>query len=82
VRVTLPKSCEAEQSPTLPDMRLTPYLSGSVDVAFEFFQKLGVEYWAFHDIDLAPEGNNMAEVGDCNLIDHSARQPLTTVSDL
>lgn len=31
------------------------------DVAFEFFQKLGVEYYSFHDIDVAPEGNSFAE---------------------
>ena len=37
-------------------------LCGRADVAFEFFTKLGVEYWAFHDIDLAPEGSNMHEV--------------------
>ena len=27
-----------------------------VDAAFEFFKKLGVDYYAFHDIDAAPEG--------------------------
>jgi len=30
-------------------------------VAFEFFKKLGVEYWTFHDRDIAPEGNNLEE---------------------
>jgi xylose isomerase len=29
--------------------------------AFEFFTKLGVEYYAFHDIDVAPEGKTLAE---------------------
>lgn len=24
--------------------------------AFEFMKKLGVEYWTFHDRDIAPEG--------------------------
>jgi len=28
---------------------------------FEFFQKLGVKYWTFHDRDIAPEGANLAE---------------------
>ena len=28
-----------------------------VDYAFEFFQKLGVEYFCFHDRDIAPEGD-------------------------
>ncbi|HKJ68318.1 MAG TPA: xylose isomerase [bacterium] len=29
--------------------------------AFEFFQKLGVDYYCFHDRDIAPEGENFAE---------------------
>ncbi|XP_074643992.1 xylose isomerase-like [Tubulanus polymorphus] len=29
--------------------------------AFEFFHKLGNKYWCFHDRDIAPEGNNLAE---------------------
>ncbi|RLP09592.1 xylose isomerase [Propionibacterium australiense] len=32
-----------------------------VDYAFEFFTKLGVEYFCFHDRDLAPEGNTLRE---------------------
>jgi len=28
---------------------------------FEFFQKLGVKYWTFHDRDIAPEGENLSE---------------------
>eukprot|EP00750_Incisomonas_marina_P013298 INCI17283.2.p1 GENE.INCI17283.2~~INCI17283.2.p1 ORF type:complete len:454 (-),score=82.56 INCI17283.2:1112-2473(-) len=32
-----------------------------VRVAFEFFAKLGVEYYTFHDRDVAPEGKNLAE---------------------
>lgn len=31
------------------------------DVAFEFFSKLSVPYYSFHDIDVAPEGNSYAE---------------------
>ena len=31
------------------------------DVAFEFFSKLGVSYYSFHDIDVAPEGNSIKE---------------------
>eukprot|EP00727_Mastigamoeba_balamuthi_P011951 m51a1_g7379 putative xylose isomerase (438) ;mRNA; r:94245-95875 len=30
-------------------------------VAFEFMRRLGVEYWAFHDRDIAPEGATLAE---------------------
>lgn len=32
-----------------------------VDVNFEFLQKLGVEYFCFHDRDIAPEGATLAE---------------------
>jgi xylose isomerase len=31
------------------------------DVAFEFFKKLNVPYYCFHDIDVAPEGNSLKE---------------------
>lgn len=29
--------------------------------AFEFFTKLGVNYWCFHDYDIAPEGDTLVE---------------------
>jgi xylose isomerase len=32
-----------------------------VRVAFEFMRKLGVEYYCFHDRDIAPEGKDLAE---------------------
>jgi len=32
-----------------------------VEVAFEFMDKLGVPYFAFHDRDIAPEGINLLE---------------------
>jgi xylose isomerase len=32
-----------------------------VHAAFEFFSKLGVPYYAFHDRDVAPEGANLEE---------------------
>ena len=32
-----------------------------VHVAFEFMEKLGVPYYAFHDRDVAPEGASLAE---------------------
>ena len=37
-----------------------------VDYAFEFFQKLGVEYFCSHDRDIAPEGDTLRET-DKNL---------------
>ncbi|HEV56070.1 MAG TPA: xylose isomerase [Phycisphaerales bacterium] len=50
--------------------RLMPWDDGSdslenaknrVRAAFEFFQKLGVEFYCFHDRDVAPEGKTLAE---------------------
>lgn len=32
-----------------------------VEAAFEFFEKLNVPYFCFHDIDIAPEGSNLRE---------------------
>ncbi|WP_120512432.1 xylose isomerase [Photobacterium salinisoli] len=31
------------------------------DAAFEFFSKLNVPYYCFHDVDVAPEGNSIKE---------------------
>lgn len=31
------------------------------DAGFEFMEKLGIEFFCFHDADLAPEGNSFAE---------------------
>jgi xylose isomerase len=33
----------------------------TLDAAFELFQKLGIEYYCFHDRDIAPEGETFAE---------------------
>lgn len=33
----------------------------TMDAAFEFFEKLGVDLWCFHDRDIAPEGADFAE---------------------
>lgn len=33
----------------------------TMDAAFEFFQKLGVEYYCFHDRDIAPEGESFSD---------------------
>lgn len=32
-----------------------------VDAGFEFMQKLGIDYFCFHDRDIAPEGKDLAE---------------------
>ena len=34
---------------------------GKADHAFDFFTKLGVPYYCFHDVDVSPEGNNLKE---------------------
>ena len=50
--------------------RQMPWLEGSDEVqiaentmyaAFEFFTKLGVGFWCFHDRDIAPEASTLAE---------------------
>jgi len=33
----------------------------TMDAAFEFFTKLGVGFWCFHDRDIAPEADNLGE---------------------
>jgi xylose isomerase len=33
----------------------------TMDAAFEFFTKLGVGFWCFHDRDIAPEADTLAE---------------------
>jgi xylose isomerase len=43
-----------------------------LSVAFEFFEKLGVPYFCFHDRDVAPEGATLAE-SNANL-EHIAEQ--------
>ncbi|CAK8992309.1 Xylose isomerase [Durusdinium trenchii] len=35
-----------------------------VRAAFEFFQKLGVDYYTFHDVDVSPEGATLQETFD------------------
>src|SRR5690625_159866 len=32
-----------------------------VDASFEFYEKIGVPYFCFHDVDIAPEGSNLRE---------------------
>jgi xylose isomerase len=32
-----------------------------MDAAFEFFTKLGTDYWCFHDVDMSPEGDTVSE---------------------
>lgn len=43
------------------DMEDMDHALAKVDYLFEFMDKLGLEYFAFHDRDLAPQGNTLAE---------------------
>jgi xylose isomerase len=43
----------------------------TLEAAFEFFQKLGVDYYCFHDRDLAPEGETFSE--SCKNLEHMVK---------
>ncbi len=61
--------CNAGADPFGPGTRHFPWDTGSplstaeakVDAAFEFFSKLGVPYYCFHDIDLAPDADDIGQ---------------------
>ncbi|MBS7458560.1 xylose isomerase [Coralloluteibacterium stylophorae] len=63
--------CNAGHDPFGPGTRSYPWDAGSgaalykaeakLDAAFEFFTKLGVPYWCFHDIDMAPDADDIGE---------------------
>jgi xylose isomerase len=62
--------CADGADPFGPGTRMLPWkqqadpmaaAQDKLDAAFEFFTKLGVPYYCFHDRDLAPEGNSVAE---------------------
>ena len=61
--------CNAGHDPFGPGTRHFPWAAATplataeakVDAAFEFFSKLGVPYWCFHDIDLAPDADDIGE---------------------
>jgi xylose isomerase len=62
--------CGAGHDPFGPGTRAYPWDAGTgtaldkaeakLDAAFEFFTKLGVPYWCFHDIDLSPDADDIA----------------------
>lgn len=39
------------------------HAKAKVDAGFEFMEKIGVEYFCFHDVDLVPEGKDINEFG-------------------
>ena len=61
--------CNAGADPFGPGTRHFPWDTGTamstaeakVDAAFEFFTKLGVPYYCFHDIDLAPDADDIGQ---------------------
>jgi xylose isomerase len=63
--------CNAGHDPFGPGTRAYPWDAGTgsalqkaeakADAAFEFFTKLGVPYWCFHDIDLAPDNDDVGQ---------------------
>lgn len=48
---------------------------GKAEAAFEFFSKLGIDYYCFHDTDVAPEGNSLKEYRNhfAQMVDHLER---------
>ncbi len=63
--------CNAGHDPFGPGTRSFPWDAGGgnavqkaeakLDAAFEFFTKLGVPYWCFHDVDLSPDSEDIRE---------------------
>ncbi len=62
--------CGTGEDPFGPGTRAYPWdvdtdtirkAKDKMDAAFEFFTKLGVPYYCFHDIDLVNEGNSISE---------------------
>ncbi len=60
--------CNAGHDPFGPGTRRFPWEKGDamasaeakVDAAFEFFSKLGVPYYCFHDVDMTPDADDIA----------------------
>jgi len=62
--------CGTGEDPFGPGTQIFPWATGKtpieqaknkMDAAFEFITKIGAPYYCFHDIDMAPEGNSLAE---------------------
>ena len=62
--------CNAGHDPFGPGTRRYPWdapeapmarAEAKIDAGFEFFTKLGVPYYCFHDIDLAPDADDIAQ---------------------
>ncbi len=55
---TLDRPWHPNQDPSLDPMAAARM---KMAAAFEFFEKLGVPFFSFHDVDIAPEGDTFAE---------------------
>jgi xylose isomerase len=63
--------CNAGHDPFGPGTRVYPWdkhattalgrAEDKIDAAFEFFTKLGVPYYCFHDIDMSPDADDIGE---------------------
>jgi xylose isomerase len=62
--------CGTGEDPFGPGTQIFPWATGAtplekarnkMDAAFEFITKIGAPYYCFHDIDMAPEGESIAE---------------------
>ncbi|MGJ4802335.1 xylose isomerase [Luteimonas sp. SDU82] len=59
--------CNAGADPFGPGTRRFPWETGDamataeakIDAAFEFFTKIGVPYWCFHDVDMSPDADDI-----------------------
>ena len=59
--------CNAGADPFGPGTRRFPWENGNamqaaeakIDAAFEFFTKLDVPYWCFHDVDMSPDADDI-----------------------
>ena len=43
------------------EMDTMEHAKAKVDAGFEFMEKMGIEYFCFHDADIAPRGDSLAE---------------------
>ncbi len=84
--------CATGADPFGPGTRVHPWATGKtprdrsrerVDAAFEFFSKLNIPFWCFHDFDLAFEGGTVSESEQnlCEMVELAReRQDATGVS--
>ena len=61
---TLPRPWSTLDDPSQNNALLVQECKERVDAAFEFFVKLGVDYYTFHDRDVAPELSTIEETNN------------------